>query len=325
MAPGLLNDDLPDRSAAEANGKNAYPQPLKLSGALNKYKFEDITPAAGREYLNVNIVDELLQDDAALRDLAITISQRSVVFFRAQNNLTDELQKEFVHKLGLLSGKPKDSTLHIHPVLNNTSEFGVADAEISTISSEARKKFFGGEQGSRQPRRYDAATWHADIQFERKPADYTSLRLTKLPFNGGDTLFASGVEIFDRFSKPYQKFLEGLTGTFVGDGFHKAAAANPDTVHIHEGPRGAPENVDQTLSAVHPVVRTNPVTGWKSVFALGTFPKYINELHAEESDELLAKLRRTVLDSHDLTVRFKWKNENDIGKWFALPSIVQRY
>ncbi|KAK6436774.1 hypothetical protein LTR95_007038 [Oleoguttula sp. CCFEE 5521] len=274
MAPGLLNDDLPDRSATDTNGKNSLPQPLKLLGALEKYTFEDITPVVGREYINVNIVDELLKDDAALRDLAITISQRSVVFFRAQNNLTDDVQKEFVQKLGLLSGKPKDSTLHIHPVLNNTSEFGVPDAEISTISSEARKKFFGGEQGSRQPRRYDAAQWH-----------------------------------------PYQKFLEGLTATFVGDGFHKAAAANPDTVHIHEGPRGAPDNVDQTLSAVHPLIRTNPVTGWKSVFALGTFPKYINELHAEESDELLVKLRRTVLDSHDLTMRFKWRNENDIAVW----------
>jgi len=125
------------------------------------------------------------------------VSQRGVVFFRAQDNLTDALQKDFVHKLGLLSGKPNDSTLHIHPVLNNTSEFGVGDAQISTISSVARKKMFKHElQGDK--RRYDSAQWHSDIQFEPKPADYTSLRLTKLPSSGGDTLWASGYELYDR-------------------------------------------------------------------------------------------------------------------------------
>ena len=70
----------------------------------------------------------------------------------------------------------------------------------------------------------------------------------------------------------------------------------------------------KALTAVHPVVRTNPVTGWKSVFAVGTFPKIINEVNAEESDELLAKFKRTVVENHDLQVRFKWRNENDIGK-----------
>ena len=195
----------------------------------------------------------------------------------------------------MLSGKPADSTLHIHPVLNNTSEFGVGDAQISTISSVARKKMFR-HQTQADKHRYDSAQWHSDIQFEPKPADYTSLRLTMLPSSGGDTLWASGYELYDRFSKPYQKFLEGLTATFVGDGFLKAAEADPEHVIVHEGPRGAPENVGKHLSTVHPVVRTNPVTGWKSIFALGPFPKHINELQPQESEELLAKFKRMILD-----------------------------
>lgn len=109
------------------------------------------------------------------------------MFFRAQNNLTNNLQKQLNHRLGQLTNKPEDSTLHIHPVLNNTSEFGVGDSEISHISSLARKELFKSEDPSR--RRYDSAQWHSDIQFEPVPADYTSLRLTKLPSNGGDTLY----------------------------------------------------------------------------------------------------------------------------------------
>ncbi|KAH9830226.1 taurine dioxygenase family protein [Teratosphaeria destructans] len=298
MAPGILSD-VPIRSSSGSEAKDdSYPRPpLELSGALDDFTYDDTTPIIGREFTNVNIVNDILNADNAderLRDLAITISQRGVVFFRKQDNLTDALQKHFINLLGLRSGKPESSTLHTHPVLNGSHEFGVGDAEISHISSIARKKMFRHEQQANK-HRYDSAQWHSDIQFEPKPADYTSLRLTQLPRNGGDTLWASGYEIYDRFSRPYQKFLEGLTATF--------------------GPRGAPENVGGELRALHPVVRTNPVTGWKSIYALGPFPHYINELNRQESEELLKKFHAMILENHDLQVRFKWRNENDIAIW----------
>lgn len=253
-----------------------------------------------------------------------------MVFFRAQDGLTNELQKQLVHRLGQQSGKPKTSTLHIHPVLNTTSEFGVGDDQISHISSIARKKMFRHVRGPNRvadfgsnSKRYDSARWHSDIQFEPCPADYTSLRLTQLPSCGGDTLWASGYELYDRFSRPYQKFFESLTATFVGDGFLRAAAADPENVKVYEQARGSPQNVGRELSAVHPVVRTNPVTGWKSIYALGNFPKYINELNPEESEELLKRFYNMILENHDLTVRFKWRNENDLGKYQALPLVMQ--
>ncbi|KAJ5160153.1 taurine dioxygenase family protein [Penicillium canariense] len=294
-----------------------FPAPLELNGALDRFTFEDTTPAIGREFINVNIADEILHapnSDELVQDLAITISQRGVVFFRAQNNLTDDLQKQLVHRLGQLAGKPADSTLHIHPVLNNTNEFGVADAQVSTISSLARKKMFRHEN---QPdkRRYDSAQWHSDVQFEPAPADYTSLRLTQLPKTGGDTLWASGYDLYDRFSAAYQKFFETLTATYVGSGFISAAEADPNNVKIYAEPRGSPLNIGKELSTVHPVVRTNPVTGWKSIYAVGPFPKKINELSSKESDELLKKFYDTILENHDLQVRFKWRNQNDIAIW----------
>jgi len=140
--------------------------------------------------------------------------------------------------------------------------------------------------------------------------------LTQLPKTGGDTLWASGYEIYDRFSRPYQKFFEGLTATYIGDGFVNAAKADPDHVKVYTDPRGSPENVGGELSAVHPVVRTHPVTGWKSIMAIGPFPKFINELTRQESDELLQKFKSMITENHDLQVRFKWRNEHDIGKWF---------
>lgn len=232
------------------------------------------------------------------------------MFFRAQDNLTNDLQKVFIQKLGELSGKPATSSLHIHPVLNNTSEFGVGDHEISTISSVQRKKLY--LEAPHKKKRYDSALWHSDIQFEPFPADYTSLRLTQLPSSGGDTLWASGYDIYDRFSPAYQKFFEGLTATFIGDGFIKAANEGRTTLYTEQ--RGSPENVGGELTAVHPVVRTNPVTGWKSIFALGTFPKVVNELSEDEGTELIKKFTDVILENHDIQVRFKWRNKNDIGE-----------
>ncbi|KAF2111073.1 hypothetical protein BDV96DRAFT_499948 [Lophiotrema nucula] len=322
MAPGILSDGGEVQQTHKRSLEHAS-SPFKPSGVLDKFGYEDVTPVIGREFPSLNIVDDILgadNEDDLVRELAVTISRRGVVFFRKQDNLTDQLQKQLINRLGQLTGKPSTSTLHIHPVFNGTMEFGVGDNEISTISSEARKQIFKHNLQA-DKRRYDAAQWHSDIQFEPAPADYTSLRLVQLPRDangvpvGGDTLWASGYEIYDRFSEPYRKFLESLTATFSGEGFLKAAAANPEKVKINEGPRGSPENVGRNLDTVHPVVRTNPVTGWKSVYALGPFPKRINELHSDESDELLAKLKSIITTNHDLQVRLKWKNSNDLAIW----------
>lgn len=116
------------------------------------------------------------------------------------------------------------------------------------------------------------------------------------------------------FSRPYQKFFEGLTATFSGEGFLRAVERDPENVHLYDKPRGSPLNVGRHLTAVHPIVRTNPVTGWKSIFAVGGFPRRINELEETESRELLDRFYRVILDNHDITVRFRWRNKNDIGE-----------
>lgn len=55
--------------------KGDYPQPLKQTGVLERFEYEDVTPVIGREFPSANIVDDFLNSldgDALLRDLAIT-------------------------------------------------------------------------------------------------------------------------------------------------------------------------------------------------------------------------------------------------------------
>jgi alpha-ketoglutarate-dependent taurine dioxygenase len=106
--------------------------------------------------------------------------------------------------------------------------------------------------------------------------------------------------------------LETLTATFAEPGFHEIA--NQSGFKLYEKERGAPENVGSELKAVHPVVRTNPVTGWKSIYPVGGHVRHINGLTEEESKNMLDWFLDLAYKNYDLQVRFKWKNPNDIGE-----------
>lgn len=141
----------------------------------------------------------------------------------------------------------------------------------------------------------------------------SSVSLLEYCSHNEDTLWASGYEVYDRLSTPYQKFLESLTATYAQPGFN--AAAEKNGFKIYSEARGAPENIGEILEAIHPVVRTNPVTGWKSIFALGHHVQKVNDVTEAESKHLLDWFVKLVTDNHDLQVRHRWQNVNDLAIW----------
>lgn len=163
------------------------------------------------------------------------------------------------------------------------------------------------------------------MTFEHMPSDYAVLKMRETPPTGGDTLWASAYEVYDRLSVPMQKFLEGLTATQNNPSF--VAQSQRLDFHIHPGPRGAPENIGTDLVASHPVIRTNPVTGWKSVYAAHGNVERINELTQQESDEIMGYLNRLTFENHDLQVRFRWEVDSVAIVSCSTPSVfcvVQR-
>ncbi|KAE8153833.1 taurine catabolism dioxygenase [Aspergillus avenaceus] len=311
-------------SPAELNGGTDYSpridhrEPVKPTGVLNDFKQFDTTPVIGTEFPTANLADwmDAPNSDELLRELALTVSRRGVVFFRAQDDMTNERQKELASRLGLLSGKPPTSHLHIHPINNSRRGTGVDD-HITAIGDQQAKEYKGvgstfsdNFDGSRQTARLE---WHSDIMWERVPCDYAILRMVKFPPSGGDTLWASGYELYDRISPPYRKFLESLTVTCGQKKF--AEVAKRAGFDLFAGPRGAPENVGTDLRNVHPLVRTNPVTGWKSIFAVGVHVEQVNGLSELESEHLKDVFLRLIMENHDLQVRHRWVNPNDIAIW----------
>ena len=139
------------------------------------------------------------------------------------------------------------------------------------------------------------------------PSDYATLQIRELPAVGGDTLWASAYEAYDRLSPALQKFLEGLTALHKGVGFLELKAATG--LELRDK-RGTPENTGPELEAIHPVVRTNPVTGWKGIFVNRGFTQRIVELSKVESDALLNFLYETFTANHELQVRFRWEKDS---------------
>lgn len=290
--------------------------PLKNTGEFTaKYgQFEsDLSPLLGREYTSEVRLTDVIKDEALLRDLATTISRRGVVVFRGQDDLSIEDQKKFVQGLGLASGKPKDNGLHIHPVSPAGGVIGadgLIDPEVFFVSSRLTRRYPKGTRTDNEHRA--GSTWHTDISFEPAPADYSTLKIVEQPATGGDTLFANGYALLEKFSPSLRGYLETLTATYTQDSFKDFGASNDFKLYTER--RGAPENTGEETRAIHPLVRTNPVTGWKSLFGVGVHFKKINELSSIESDLLKQFFWDTLVSSHDIQVRVKW-GTNDLIVW----------
>ena len=121
-----------------ANGTNGHTngvstlklEPLKNSGSISHLEYVDVTPVVGREYPTARLKDLLKADNSEqqLRDLAITICERGVVFFRApQDDLTVEEQKHITYLLGKLTRRPEENGLHVHPLFKDPNNIPMAD------------------------------------------------------------------------------------------------------------------------------------------------------------------------------------------------------
>lgn len=135
-----------------------------------------------------------------------------------------------------------------------------------------------------------ADEWHSDLSFSANPSKISVLNMIECPEVGGDTLWASTYAAYDALSPPLQELCEGLTA------LHDAA------------PHGKPE-----VNAIHPVVRTHPVTGRKALFVNQHFTRRLVELSHEESNLLLNYLVRWIANPR-FTVRYRW-HQGSIAIW----------
>lgn len=239
-----------------------------------------ISSALGAQIDGVDLTRPLspLQRDAIEQALL----EYQVIFFK-QQSITPQQQARFAANFG---------DLHIHPIYPNVPEQPEV-LVLDTAVTDVR----------------DNAVWHTDVTFLPTPALGAVLSAKQLPAFGGDTLWASGIAAFEGLSRPLQVLLDGLTAThdFTKSFPLERFGSTPEDLQRWEQTR----KNNPPLS--HPVIRTHPVSGRKSLFVNEGFTTRINELSEAESEAIL-KLLFAHSTRPEYTIRWRWQ-ESDVAFW----------
>ena len=242
-----------------------------------------ITPlssALGAQIDGVDLTLPLTEQQRTAIERALL--EHQVIFFKNQS-ITPQQQARFAANFG---------DLHIHPIYPNVPEQPEV-LVLDTAVTDVR----------------DNAVWHTDVTFLPTPAMGAVLSAKQLPAYGGDTLWASGIAAFEGLSKPLQVLLDGLTAThdFTKSFPLERFGSTPEDLARWEQTRKS----NPPLS--HPVIRTHPVSGRKSLFVNEGFTTKINELSEAESEAIL-KLLFAHATRPEYTIRRRWQ-ENDVAFW----------
>jgi taurine dioxygenase len=149
--------------------------------------------------------------------------------------------------------------------------------------------------------------WHTDVTFVARPPLGSILRAVVIPPSGGDTLFSDQQAAFEGLSPVLQDFLSTLTAVHDGQAQFKGILDR-----VGEG-KWEGEKILKLDPVEHPVVRTHPETGARSLFVNPGFTSHIVGLDRAESDAMLSFLYEHSVQPQ-FTVRYHW-HEGDIGFW----------
>jgi len=104
-----------------------------------------------------------------------------------------------------------------------------------------------------------------------------------------------------------KRFMESLTAECSQPVFRSAVAAGGYEL---VSPRGSPLNAGDKFAPHHPVVRTHPVTGWKSLFAgVGLHVSRIDDVYAYEDQMIRDYVMRLITRNHDCIARMHWTRQ----------------
>jgi taurine dioxygenase len=126
--------------------------------------------------------------------------------------------------------------------------------------------------------------WHTDTAYLAKPPMGSMLLARTLPPHGGDTIWANMNMAYETLSDGMKAMLQGLVGV--------NSAAKPGAAASREDRRADAAKDDSGLAtqAEHPVVRTHPVTGNKSLYVNFAHTVRFKNMTEAESQPILQYL-----------------------------------
>ncbi len=172
--------------------------------------------------------------------------------------------------------------LHIHPA----APYAQDTPELMVIHTDKDSFRNNGER------------WHSDVSADEEPPMGSLLHIHQVPSRGGDTSWSNMYAAYEALSPTMQTLLDPLTALHASD---------------YSGQYGDHQPQRESPQAVHPVVRTHPVTKQKALFVNEVFTRRINELSREESRAVLDFLFDHVKNIN-FQCRFQWEADS-VALW----------
>lgn len=141
--------------------------------------------------------------------------------------------------------------------------------------------------------------WHTDVTWKRTPPLGAVLHAQVLPPTGGDTLWVSMNAVYEALTEAEKVRFEGLRAVHSIETF---AGGNED---YGDGGR-VQAAIDQYPPLQHPMIRTHPQTGIRSVFVNAGFTTHIAEVDAQDSQAIMARIAALV-DRPEFQLRVQWE------------------
>jgi taurine dioxygenase len=169
---------------------------------------------------------------------------------------------------------------------------------VTTLSSEDRDSKGDGK------RLVAGATWHTDDSFMAAPSALTALHGVIVPEIGGDTEFANLYAAYDALPEVMKRRLDGMKAV------HMMKPARED---IGRTRSIAPEVQARQIPSTHPVVRTHPDTGRKSLYISRDRMDHIVGMDRAEGHRLIDDLTAHAIQPR-FVYRHKWRT-GDLVIW----------
>ena len=237
--------------------------------------------------LGAEIVVDLSRDidDATFAEIQDAFHDNIVVAFRDQH-LSNEKHVEFSRRFG---------ELEVHIVKKYLLPDYPEILLVSNIRNEAGEHIGLADAGF---------TWHSDVSYRKHPSRCSLLYSKEVPERDGETLgntiFCNTVKAYDVLPATMKTWLEGK----------KAIHRYSERMRVADSPRPklTAAQLAETPDIAHPIVRTHPFTGRKSLYVTKGECIGIEGVPEDEG-------RRVIEELHDHCIKpeFQYRHKWRVG------------
>ena len=146
-----------------------------------------------------------------------------------------------------------------------------------------------------------AVAWHADETFLETPPTINLLHAQTIPDFGGDTMFASTYQSYERLSPAMQRYVEASSAEHDLAQTAKLRVDYGMPFHKEYG-----EALQQGQRFIHPMVATHPETGRHALNVNPTYTTHVVGVPPDEGRAILGHLFQHTV-GHAMVIRHRWQ------------------